>query len=301
MERIQLFIESWDLLGEAALSGALSGALLGALGVYILLGKIVFLSAALSQISCMSVALSFWLCALLGIEMHEAPMVFNPAIFSILVTMMVLALCQRGLKHTKSPDSMLAALYIAGSSGTILIGTQILHEIPDIQQLLTGNAVLVEHNDFILLCITTLITLFLFIYAHRGFESATFWPERSRVAHVPVTLYNLVKYVAITIVIALTTRMMGALPVFALSCLPALAVRRAPNLRIMFWLALLLGSAIGFSGYIIAFIQDLPVGPTQAALALFCVVLSSCFGLVQRIFKIFSHFTIHTIHKEFFQ
>ncbi len=289
MEKIQLFIESWPLLSEAALSGAMAGALLGALGVYILLGRVVFLSAALSQISSASVALSIWLCALFGYELHEAPVLFSPAIFSTIVAIIVLALCQKGLKHTKSPDSMLAALYIGGGAGTILIGTQIIHEIQDIQQLLTGNAVLVEHNDYILLSITTAVVLGLFIYAHRGFESATFWPETARVARVPVTIFNLIKFGIIAIVIAMTTRIMGALPVFALSCLPALAVKWAPNLRIMFFMALILGAVIGFVGYVVAFIADLPVGPSQAALALICVILSFGICSLIRIFKWLGH------------
>ena len=287
MEKIELFFENWEFFREAALSGAISGALLGALGIYILLGRIVFLSAALAQTSSVGVALAIWLTALLGFSHENTPFLLDPVIFSMIFTIGILALISKGLRHTKSPDAALAALYLCGAAGTILIGTQIIHEIQDIQQLLTGNAVLVEHSDFMLLIIISILILGVFGYAHRGFEASTFWPDNSRVAGFPVTAFNLIKYAAITIAIAITTRMMGALPVFALTCLPAMAVRKAPNLRTMFYLAMIVGSFVGFAGYVIAFAADFPVGPTQAITALICVLLSltisGIIGLIQKL------------------
>ena len=51
MEKLQLFIESWEFFREASIAGLLAGALLGALGCYIVHGRMVFMSAALSQVS----------------------------------------------------------------------------------------------------------------------------------------------------------------------------------------------------------------------------------------------------------
>ena len=89
---------------------------------------------------------------------------------------------------------------------------------------------------------------------------------------MPVTTLNMVKFVALVLAITYTTRMMGAMPVFALSCLPAVAARHAPNVRTMFFIALFIGAFCGLGGYITAFVFDFPVGPTQTALALLITI-----------------------------
>ena len=269
MDKLGLFFDSWEFFREAALSGAFAGALLGGIGIYILLGRIVFLSAALSQVASAGVAFALWLPALLGMHVHDnVPWYFQPILVSFVITLGVFLIASLMLRKAKFPDSILAALYLGGASATILIGTQIVHEIQDVQQLLIGNAVLVEHAEFVGLMVISSLILAMFIYAHRAFESASFWPDASQVAGVPVTAINLVKFVALTLAITYTTRMMGAMPVFALSCLPAVAARHTSNVRTMFICALAIGAFCGFAGYILAFVFDFPVGPTQTALAL---------------------------------
>ena len=277
MEKIKLFIESWDFFREAALSGLFSGALLGALGCYILLGRMVFMSAALSQVSSAGVAASLWAVSLLGIHAHGP---FIPAIVSILLSLFIFGAIARPLHTSKTPDAILAAVYLAGASATILICTQIVHEIQDVQQLLTGNAVLVEHGDFLQLLVMSPLILGFFIYAHRAFEAAMFWNDTARVARIPVHTIRLLIQCTLVIVIASTTRMMGALPVFALSCMPALAAKPAPTFRRMFLYAMLIGAGCGFGGYVLAFVADFPVGPSQTAMAVLCACLSQLFTFI---------------------
>lgn len=285
MDKLTLFFESWEFFEEAAISGALAGALLGALGIYILLGRMVFLSAALSQTASAGVAFALWLPALLGLHFDGGvPWYMQPILLSFILTLGVFLVSSLVLRNAKFPDAILAALYLGGGAATILIGKQIVHEIQDVQQLLIGNAVLVEHHEYLGLIIITGILLSLFVYGHRGFEAASFWPDASQVAGIPVTAINLVKFVALVLAITYTTRMMGAMPVFALSCLPAVAARHAPNVRSMFFIALGIGAFCGFGGYIFAFVFDFPVGPTQTALAL--VVAVVCEGVLFMIKKI---------------
>lgn len=286
MEKLQLFIESWDFFREAALSGLLAGALLGALGCYILLGRMVFMSASLSQISSAGVAAGLWGMSLLGIHEHSASV---PAICSIILCILVFAGTAIPLRKSKTPDAILGVIYLCGASATVLICTRIVNEIQDVQQLLIGNAVLVEHDDFIMLCIMVPVLLTLFIYAHRAFESAMFWHETSAVAGVPVNIIRIAVQIILVLVIASTTRVMGALPVFALSCLPALASKNLSNFRKMFFLALVLGAFSGFGGYVLAFLADLPVGPSQTALAAVITLLSCSISAVVHCIRRIKH------------
>ncbi len=278
MDKLNLFFESWEFFQEAAISGLLAGMLLGATGIYILLGRMVFLSAALSQTASAGVAFALWLPALLGLHIHDTtPWYLHPILISFILTLCIFLAVSIQMRKTRFPDALLAALYLGGGAATILIGKKIVHEIQDIQQLLIGNAVLVEHQDYIGLIVIAAILLSLFIYCHRGFEAASFSPDAAQVAGIPVTALNMIKFIALVLAITYTTRMMGAMPVFALSCLPAVAARHAPNVRTMFFIALFIGACCGFGGYIAAFIFDFPVGPTQTALALSIVICCEIF------------------------
>ncbi|MBR4985217.1 MAG: metal ABC transporter permease [Proteobacteria bacterium] len=298
MERIGLFFESWDFFGEAALASGMAGALLGALGIYILLGRLVFMSVTTAQVSSAGVALAFWLTGLAGAgasSMHDhaqdleaataSPLVamLSPGVFSILFTIAVMAVANIWVRRSRSPEAILAVLYLFGAAATVLIGTQIVHELSDVQQLLIGNAVLVAHEDFVGLAVLASVMLVLFAVFHRGLEASAFWPQTAKVAGLPVRVINAIRLIALTVAIAYTTRVMGALPVFAFSCLPALAARAcAPNLRVMFFVALGIGACSGFCGYVAAFVLDMPVGPVQTAVSLmFVFVLVSVSAYVK--------------------
>ena len=68
---LQLFWESWDYFREATVAGTIGGLMLGFLGGYIVLRKMVFLSAALSQASGLGVAYAFYLQIYWGASGHQ--------------------------------------------------------------------------------------------------------------------------------------------------------------------------------------------------------------------------------------
>ena len=57
---LSTFFDAWELFRAPALGGVFAGALLGALGVYIVLRRMVFVSAALAQTAGLGVTLSFF-------------------------------------------------------------------------------------------------------------------------------------------------------------------------------------------------------------------------------------------------
>jgi zinc transport system permease protein len=68
--------------------------------------------------------------------------------------------------------------------------------------------------------------------------------------------------------VALCTRALGALPVFAFSVLPAMtALVLTSRLGAVFAVATVLGALSGVVGYGVSFRAELPVGATQSALA----------------------------------
>jgi len=287
MNTVSDFFDAWEFFRSAALSGAIAGALLGALGTYILLKRMVFLSAALSQISAAGIALGFLGQAIfLNTAAHHdhdlAPgafclpaFLFSPAVSASILGILTLLIVNRFSQKARANDAIIAFVYLVGAAGTLLIGTRIVAEVQDIQQLLVGNAVILSREDFHGLILLAIPLFLLHIILRRGFEAAAFFPETSRIAAIPTKTLNFLLLLSLALAIAYTTRLLGALPVFALSVLPAMAARPlARNIHSMFYIAALIGALSGFGGYLAAFLYEFPVGPTQAAVAALCLPLA---------------------------
>ena len=83
---------------------------------------------------------------------------------------------------------------------------------------------------------------------------------------MPVGALNAFLFVSVGLAVALCTRALGALPVFAFSVLPAMAaLALTARIGLVFGLATALGTLSGVAGYAISFRAELPVGATQTA------------------------------------
>ena len=69
------FWESWVLWRDIVTIAMITGGLCAFVGVYIVLKRIVFVSAAMSQMSGLGVALAFFIASLMGVDPHDAPLV----------------------------------------------------------------------------------------------------------------------------------------------------------------------------------------------------------------------------------
>ncbi|HET6344463.1 MAG TPA: metal ABC transporter permease, partial [Myxococcota bacterium] len=150
---VQAFFEAWDLFREAALSGAAAGALLGWLGVYVVLRRMVFLSAALSQAAGFGVTLAFFAQVYGGVPASIASPTLGAAFTTLLAT--------AGVMVDRSPtgarrDSILGCIYLVGAAGALVVGTRIVQELQDIETVLFGSAVAVLPEQFRLLVLLVL-------------------------------------------------------------------------------------------------------------------------------------------------
>jgi zinc transport system permease protein len=77
--------------------------------------------------------------------------------------------------------------------------------------------------------------------------------------------------------VGISTQALGALPVFALSTLPAIAALLLLPSRLIaaFLLAAAIGAASGGLGYLLAFFAELPVGASQTLVAAGFVALAA--------------------------
>ncbi|MGK0359736.1 MAG: zinc transport system permease protein [Bradymonadia bacterium] len=275
---LSLFFDSWILFREPALAGAIAGALLGMLGVYVVLRRVVFLSAAVSQAAGLGVALSAYAKLHLGVTGWLA----SPTLGAVLLTALAVLPFIGGRAHARR-DALLGAIWLLGSAGTLIIGSRIVAELSDIQDLLFGTAVAVIPADFQRLWIVAAIIGVVHLWWHRGFAAASFERDSARVRGMPTRLLDVVLFATLALAISVCTRILGALPTFAFMILPAMsALAIAWNVRSALVMAVGLGAITGFGGYLLSFRYSLPVGAAQTLLGLGLLVLVSVLGAAAR-------------------
>jgi zinc transport system permease protein len=263
---------AWALFHEAILAAVIAGAALGWLGVHVLLRRRVFAAAALTQGAGLGVALSFLAAIHLGLELP-------PQLGALAISgLIALLLTARVEKLRLSPESLLAFLWVTASASAVLVGDLIVQEAHDIAAILFGSAVLVTPGDLLLVGVGGVLSLVSCALAHPGLVISAFDPEGARVQGLPVRLIEVGFLGLLTLMVSVSTRALGALPVFAFSVLPAIsALLCAPSLRLAGPLAALFGGLAGLLGFGLAFTFDLPVGAAEAAVAVALVGVAAPF------------------------
>ena len=260
------FWDAWPLFKDAVLTGTFVGLTLGVLGVYIVLGRMVFLSAALSQVASFGVTLAYAGQIFLGMSAAVA----SPTLGAWVLSIGCLALVWRNTEADRSRrDTMLGVMFLIGNAGTLLVASKITHELHDVRTLLFGSSVAVAPEDVETVIWFMSFTLLLQLWWWRGFVEVTYDEDTAKVRQIPVALVKFVLLVSVAVFISVATRITGALPAFAFSVFPALAaIELSSNIPRALCVAGLAGACCGFGGYLVAFVFDLPVGPAQAALGL---------------------------------
>lgn len=272
-------VAGWDLgLYQAPiLCGVVAGAVLGYLGIFVVLRRMVFVTVAVSQASGLGVALSFYAGIHLGLDVHP---VIGAASLALLVTA-VFAVDPRRLRLSR--EALLGFTYLACWAGAVLVGDRIAQEAHDIAGILFGSAVLVREIDLWLVLAAAGVVVLLHGVAFRGLLFAAFDPESARVQGLPVRALDLLGWVLIALTVAVTTRALGVLPVFAFAVLPAMAgLLLWDRLRWVVPTAIAVGALSGGLGYLLSFFGELPVGASQAALAVALLLLCLPARLLRR-------------------
>ena len=247
------------------LCGALAGALLGTLGVYVVLRRMVFVSAAVSEAAGLGVVVAFAAQAFVGLPAFLADPLLGAAVVALLASRLFV---DDPIRLHLSRESVLGMVFVLSGAAALLLGSQIPQETHDIQHVLFGTAVMVRWADLVAVAVVTAIVLTILAWLRRGMALATFDPDGAAVQGLPVRSLDLVLFLSIGFAVAVTTHAIGALPVFALTVLPAVAalavVRRLTHALV---LACGLGLIAGAFGYVIAYLLALPVGASQAGVA----------------------------------
>jgi zinc transport system permease protein len=271
------FVSNWALYRDPVICGVVAGAVLGVLGVFVVLRRAVFVTAAVSQSAALGVALAFWI----GISTGVTPPPVSCALLLALLATAALAVRSRSKRLPR--EAVVGLLYVAASALSVLVGDRIAQEAEDITAILFGTAVLVRPQDLLAVVLASGVVVAALSVLYRGLVFAGFDPEGARIQGLPVARIELSLWTLVALEVSVATRAIGALPVFAFSVLPAMAGLRASNrLSSALWLAGLAGALSGGLGYLAAFLLRFPVGAAEACVAALLFVTAVAIARLRR-------------------
>lgn len=260
------FIDGLDIFFDPMLCGAAAGLVLGLIGVYIVLRRMVFVSAAITHSAGLGVALAFYAQIQLKIGLLANP-VLGAFVFGMGSTLL-LALDPQKIHMTR--ESLIGLVFIFASGAILLVGDRISQESHDIHDIIFGTAVLVSKADLYTTLTVGGVVLVVHLWFRRGMIFASFDSDGARVQRLPVRLLDAVLLLSVGLMVSVTTRALGAMPVFAFSVLPAMAgLSLSRRLSVVLALAAILGSVAAVLGYIYSFFFKFPVGASQTVVAAF--------------------------------
>ncbi|MCM2279766.1 MAG: metal ABC transporter permease [Oligoflexia bacterium] len=272
-EKLALFAASWELWRGAVAAGVVAGAVCGFVGIYVVLHRIVFVSAAMSQVSSLGVMLAFWLVQAQAIETAHHSEDILPLLFAALFTGVFSAAMAghasaRLSDRTKSSEAFIGSVYLLSSAALVLVGDQVTRGAHDVANILFGNTVIVDLPHLLLFAGVSLPIAVLHVWLRKDLLFVSFDPVMATTLGYPVTWLRVLLLVSLGMVISIGTRTIGALPVFSFSVLPPIAALALfENLRSSFWASAVIGALSAFLGYVTSFLLGLPTGASMAATA----------------------------------
>ena len=264
----------WDarfLWEEPMLAAVLASAMLGYLGFFVVLRRIAFMSAALSQVSGLGVALAFLVGSFAGVTPHtETPLWLHPSLWALaLASLGAAAMAVLGRSRRGTPETVVAVAYVGASSLVLLVlaSPRLVQEAHEIGDLLFGNAVVVRRQDLWNLGLAALLVSAVHGLLFRSFLFASFDSDAARVSGVPVERVDLLLHLSLALEVAVATRALGTLPVFSFLVLPAgAALLLAERLTLVLLLSVVIAVSCAVGGYALSWFLSLPTGPVMVVL-----------------------------------
>ncbi|HZZ83693.1 MAG TPA: metal ABC transporter permease [Anaeromyxobacteraceae bacterium] len=266
MSAISEFLAAKDIWRDPLLASVIAGGLCGFLGVYVVLRRTVFVSAALTQLSTLGL-----ICALLAeeslhIEAEHAGVQLAVAILFSVAGALVLGALQ--VRRRLPAEAGVGIAYVVAGALVVLGANRLVHAAHDLNSMVFGNAVAVPFSDVLVLGAVALVCAAVHTAFAKELVFTSFDGETAAALGYSTRTWNGLLYFTIGLAIPAAARALGALPVFAFLTIPAsAALLFSTRLRTAFAVATLLGVLAAAGGYALSWIWQLPTGATMVALA----------------------------------
>jgi len=236
------------------LAGMLVAVGLAPLSVYVVLRRIVFVGAAVAEISSAGVALA----VLFN---------FEPFAAALVLTVVTFLAFSRAADLPRLPlEALIGMLYAGGSAAAVLLIVKAPRGEGDILNVLFGNILTVPTVLLWVMLVAFAIVLTIQYLASKEFLIIAYDPDMARAIGIRAERWNTVFYVAMGVAVAIAIRAVGALLTFTLLVAPgAAALCFAGSMAAAFAIATGVGLAATIVGIALSYSMDLPTGPAIAA------------------------------------
>ncbi len=255
---------------HVVIAGMLAALGLAPLSVYVVLRRIVFVGAAVAEISSAGVALAI----LFGVE---------PFAVALALTVVTFLAFSRVAESPRLPlEALIGMLYACGSAAAVLLIVKSPRGEGSVLNVLFGNILTVPLPLLWAMVVVFAIVLAIQYLAAKEFLIIAYDPDMARALGISVNLWNTVFYVTVGVAVALAIRAVGALLAFALLVAPgAIALCMVDRLGSAFTLATVVGIAATVIGIFGSYWFDLPTGPTIVGLLAALFALSYVYAAMK--------------------
>jgi zinc transport system permease protein len=262
----QDFLAAREIWREPLLASVVAGGLCGFLGIYVVLRRTVFVSAALTQLSTLGIIAALILEESLGVEVEHAGVQLGVALAFSVAGALALGMALHGRRLPA--ETGVGMTYVLAGALVVLGANRLVHAAHDLNAMVFGNAVAVPVGDLVTLAVVALLCALVHALFAKELVFVSFDAETAAALGFDTWRWNGLLFLTLGLAIPVSARVLGALPVFAFLTIPAAAalllVRR---LRVAFALATAIGLVAATGGYLISWFWQLPTGATMVALA----------------------------------
>ena len=242
------------------------GALCAFLGVYIVVRRVVFLGAVLTQISVLGLAITF------------LPFItVSHTVGSLAVTIIAVIILSRLLTGKKIPrDAMLGFIFAFAIAARILILQKTPKvEVAEIENLLRGDILFVTPELFYLMLGVFIAAMIVHGLFFKEFTYIAFDAETARTQGFNTGRWETLFYVIAAVVIAVATHIVGDIFVFGFLVIPPIAAMQLVKpVKAIFLVAFLIGALTPMLGLLLAFKFDFPASPAIIAVVAVALMLA---------------------------
>ena len=271
MDTLRLILSPDFLLRNSVYTSVLVGFACPLVGVFLVMRRLVFMGVTLPQISSTGVAIALSLPLWFGFHLSDHgsssahTLAFVGSITFSLIAILVLAfLEQRGRGQ---PEGRLGTAYVvAGALNILLLAKNPYGEIGWLD-LLKGEVITISNFDLALTATTLILVLLALGFFYKELLLVSFDREMAITLGKKVIFWDVLLYLLIGLTVSMAVLSVGPLIAFGFLLIPALTAHLfAHNMRQFLTLASLVGGAVAFLGFWVAYQYDLPVGPTDVVL-----------------------------------
>jgi len=263
---IEIFSERFIQVGLAA--SVILGGICAYLGVFLILKRIVFVGAALSQMSAVGVVVGHMIGHKIGLNFEALAFLFS--ILGVLLFWLPVS----GGSITR--ESLIGYSYIFASALAILIiAKDPLAEVENLD-LFSGNILFVSDFDLLLISIISGLIFIVHMIFRKEFIFVSFDHTTAQTLKIPARFYDFLIYFTLGIAISVGIRSAGMLFIFSSLVIPAMTglslFQRLKWIFLASVLSIWLSSIIGI---VVSYWFDFPTGPaisvTNALILLICL------------------------------